>query len=491
MRREDQEEARNFALRPTFAKSKLHASIVCNTKVMRAFQVATAGIALAIMYMIGPSQEGICQQSEVPQFVRWASSQAVPVSSLELITDNSDLQALESFIGDNRIVALGESGHLIHEFLAFRNRLFKYLVEEQGFVAIAAETGVTEAFLVDDYVMGKSERRMEAARNAFTAGDVYEPNLELLDWIREYNNRPTTIHKVRFYGVDLPGQSWNRPGKWSARVSIDSTIAFLHRYGIGVDEPFMASLNSFLPKFSDKDFPLLSVAEKNAFTVDILNLISFLERERVNLITKSSRAEFIRAHRNAIAAQQVLICFATMEVSMEEAMDPENQEPPDGYNFLSSRDAAMADNLRWIMNEVGSEERIFVFAHNMHVKKGPTHKEAYAEWFPNKSPRMMGEHLRAMIGDEYLVIGHTFANSAEELSMPPIERESIDGLMAQVGLPNFVIDLHSAESENRIGEVIDRPMRFRYNDRYGMLNPMESYDAVVYTETVTPVKVID
>ena len=46
----------------------------------------------------------------------------------------------------------GEAMHDTHEHLAFRNRLFEFLVEQMGFTAIAVETGYSESVAADDYV---------------------------------------------------------------------------------------------------------------------------------------------------------------------------------------------------------------------------------------------------------------------------------------------------------------------------------------------------
>ena len=76
---------------------------------------------------------------------RWISASAIPLRSVELIDDLADLRAFAPVVGSSRVVALGESTHGAHEPLAFRNRLFRYLVEQHEFTAIALETGLPES----------------------------------------------------------------------------------------------------------------------------------------------------------------------------------------------------------------------------------------------------------------------------------------------------------------------------------------------------------
>src|SRR4051794_10770729 len=60
-------------------------------------------------------------------FAKWATTYAVPLTTVESESNDSDLLPLESAIGTARVVALGEPMHGAREPLAFRNRLFRFL----------------------------------------------------------------------------------------------------------------------------------------------------------------------------------------------------------------------------------------------------------------------------------------------------------------------------------------------------------------------------
>ena len=63
-------------------------------------------------------------------------------------------EALEEIIGDARIVLIGESSHGTHEFYEARAEITKWLVEEKGFCAVAAEADWPDAYRVNRYVRG-------------------------------------------------------------------------------------------------------------------------------------------------------------------------------------------------------------------------------------------------------------------------------------------------------------------------------------------------
>src|SRR5688500_3991761 len=90
--------------------------------------VSTASVVMGICLCPLPSQA----QQEKAAFERWAAANAIPLASLEPGTTTTDLRRVGAIIGSARIVALGEPTHGAHEPLAFRNRLFRYLVEELG-----------------------------------------------------------------------------------------------------------------------------------------------------------------------------------------------------------------------------------------------------------------------------------------------------------------------------------------------------------------------
>ena len=106
----------------------------------------------------------LAQEVSSQPLLVWAKGHAIPVSTVEPGHGFTDLQPLKTTIGQARLVALGESAHGVHEFLAFRNRLAEFLVQEMGFTAIAVETGFYEGVQVDDYVAGGTTDRTKVVQ---------------------------------------------------------------------------------------------------------------------------------------------------------------------------------------------------------------------------------------------------------------------------------------------------------------------------------------
>jgi erythromycin esterase-like protein len=139
-----------------------------------------------------------------------------------------DPAALERVVGSARIVAFGEADHCVHEYLAARNLVFSTLVEKLGFATYVGETGVTDAFVVDDYIngIGTATSAQAAAAMFSWAGAVALPeNVELVEWMRAYNARPSIPRKLHVYGMDFAGASNGLVVH--ARAAVDPVLAYL------------------------------------------------------------------------------------------------------------------------------------------------------------------------------------------------------------------------------------------------------------------------
>src|SRR5581483_11000145 len=121
-------------------------------------------------------------------FARWATTHAVPVTTVESASNDSDLLPLESAIGTARVVELGEPMHGAHEPLAFRNRLFRFLVERMGFTAIALETVFSESISARSFIEGGKGDAETAVLDGLGPGLAeYGESLELVQWMHDYN----------------------------------------------------------------------------------------------------------------------------------------------------------------------------------------------------------------------------------------------------------------------------------------------------------------
>ena len=110
-------------------------------------------------------------------------------------------EALEEIIGDARIVLIGESSHGTHEFYEARAEITKWLIEEKGFCAVAAEADWPDAYRVNRYVRGLGD---DGTADEALSGFERFPSWmwrnvvvrDFVDWLHAHNAAPSRARRT-------------------------------------------------------------------------------------------------------------------------------------------------------------------------------------------------------------------------------------------------------------------------------------------------------
>ncbi|MBO0862580.1 MAG: erythromycin esterase family protein [Chloracidobacterium sp.] len=435
-----------------------------------------AGAAM-MASLIGAHSNVVYGQQNDEIFERWTKTHAIPIQTVETVNSATDLQPLKSIIGAARVVALGEPAHGAHEPLALRNRLFRYLVEELGFTAIAIESGLPESRRIYDLVTGGPGDTSQAVRaNLSCGGGESQENEELVRWIREYNTKVTAPHKVRFYAIDVGRCGQGTP------LAIENALNYISRVDPTSGQKLRAAFKTYLDRLSASDEPSFSQAESDKLSASIEDLLALFERERPALIAATSEIDYQWAHRNAMAARQ-----AHRQYRVRPTEPPGAGIPPSAWRSSSQRDAAMADNVRWVLEREGPGGRILVYAHNAHIKNSSTEGGIWNAF--EQPPTVMGQHLRSALGADLLIIGISSAQNGVGLPTASLEPVSLDAALSHVGPPLFLLDLRAARSDSAANAWLAERRAMRANfTSYLTLSPGAAFDALLFIDTLTPAR---
>lgn len=398
-------------------------------------------------------------------FVNWAKANSFSLQDADKAIGYNDMHPIKKMIGNARVVAMGESSHGLHAPQTFRNRLFKYLVEQCGFTTIVVEAGIAESMLANKFVT-TGEGSAEAAAQKLTIGKASAENIELMHWMRAYNANPIHKNKLKFYGMDV--EIIGYPGDTLARhTAIDSVLNYLRKVDPESETKLKTTLSPYLNRLSAARYPELSSAEHDHLSTTLDDIILLLERQRIDYIAKSTKDEYEWVHRLAFAAHQ------TDRVARVTPLDPPGKIPPSAWKLMSTRDAAMADNVMWILNNRAGG-KVLVYSHNSHVKNAPTAGSVWDAF--SKPPNALGQYLRSVLGNDYFVIGTSYAPSAKTA-----QNGSVDLALLNVGKPRFIIDLKAATVNLQVKKWLDikRPMEANL---YSFLNLQigATFDALLF-----------
>ena len=410
-------------------------------------------------------------------FAKWAATHALALTTVESTSNDSDLLPLESAIGTARVVALGEPMHGAHEPLAFRNRLFRFLVERMGFTAIALESGFTESISARAFIEGGKGDAATPARTGLSAwASQFSENLELLQWMRDYNAAASAAghRKIRLYGIDITAGG-RKSGPW---LAIDSALTFLARADPTTAQEIRHSLGDSLSGIDARDYGSLPAAAEAEFEASIKAIAKAMRKSRGSLIARSSDDEYRWALHNLDAARQLAQCLPITP--------PPQASMSLWVHATMCRDSRMADNVQWALENEGRQGRLLVFAHDGHVMAAKEDGRRMAE--VREKPAMMGFHLRRTYGqDLYIIMLVCATTSGGLLTAKPLEEGSIESTLAGVGLPLMFLDIRMArQNKEPLTWLATRRSIDANVSSQTLITLSSAVDAFIFAGTLTP-----
>jgi erythromycin esterase len=448
-------------------------SASADTRTIR--RVAIIGIAVLALGSTAMVEQGQDEQTFVP----WAQGHAATLNTIEPGPGVADLAPFKAIVGPARVVALGEAAHGAHEPLALRNRLFACFVNEMGFTAIALESGLPEARRVEAFVAGGPGTVRDIVRRNVTWGfGRFQENEELVEWMRVYNANPAHVQKLHFYGIDL---SLGGPqGTTPTMSAIDDVLSYLARVDEDEARRAVAVLDVYRDALSGRVVPPMSPAVHDSLSSAVDGLVSRLEAKRASYVAASSTTDYDWALREATVARQADRAF---RLTLPSA--PGGSIPPGAWRAMNAREAAMADNVSWIRDR---HERVLVYAHDSHVKNSRTEDGAWRNL--ERPPDAMGQYLRAILGDDLVIVGTVAGANAPNLPAVAPDPNTVETVLARVGPRSWFLDLRGSRGEPAAAAWLAGRHSLRVNFTSSQtLSLTPAFDVLVYFDMFTTARV--
>jgi erythromycin esterase len=362
-------------------------------------------------------------------FVEWASDNAIEIDSLDLSAPTADLEAIDPLIGSARLVGLGESRHDTREQLALKGRLVRHLIEDLGFRTLILEESTAHAEALDRLVRsGEGEPQTVLIQLAGWYLWDTDEMLELIEWIRDFNQIQPADRQVGIYGSDITAPA----------LGIEQVLEALDGLGIaaGLDAQALGldlHEGDFWPTTWQR-YGSLSDERRAEITGSYQRLVDAVGSNRDTIVGALSEDAYERLLLLAEIGQSGNAMFLTT----------------DRKEGGTIREAGMSHTTLWILDHRADDHRAILWAHNLHVATGPFQMPGLAEGdlFP------MGVQLEFALGDDYIAIGGSFSRGLFPHDLPPGERvfeepssDVMDGALARVKRSPFILDLRQAEKD--------------------------------------------
>ena len=285
-------------------------------------------------------EEYVVSQKEV---VAWIKKHAIalcdPQQESVYNSDYTDVRPLQKMVGAARIVTLGESTYGTHTVFLLKQRLLMFLVEEMGFTLLALPAPWSGTCALNDYIysgLGDPEEMM------VNMGDWHWMTGEMLDliyWLRNYNERCRPEQKVSFCGLDcLP----------YIQAAIDNVLL----YASDIDTQWSEQLSACYQQFGAYDADLtgysqLSLQEHARCRQQLQQVYDDFVRQRTRLIAASTRDLYLEALQNV----RVLIQAEEIAVSQD----------------FARREYFIAENASWLLEHYRPKAKMVIWSHNASI----------------------------------------------------------------------------------------------------------------------------
>jgi len=373
---------------------------------------------------------------------------AEPIRSLTS-DDFSDLEFLRERLDGVRIVQLGESGHGMGETFALKSRLVRFLHRELGFDVLAMESDLYQCAIADRGA-GELEARYTLYGCAFGVWHVEEV-LPLFEHLRASR---ATDRPLRLAGIDVQPIGTNK----------EHRPAYLARSLAEVDRSLATEAraldSTFLAKYAEGG------SARRAW----------MRANRDSLLEAYRRFEVALAHA-PIARQSVRSIVAYVRA----------QTAPDMLAYAEARNRGMADNVRFLAEELFPDARIVVWGHNTHVRHASEAIPPNPDGGPTAPARDMGSWLRDWYGGALYTVGFyayegtAVDNSRNAYDVAPASPRHLEHRLARACYRLAFFDV------GRQGSWATEPQAMRYNGLHDQrLVPGDQYDAIVLIARVAP-----
>lgn len=443
-------------------------------------RVLVGKVVAGLLITAGLVSEAQSQSGDL-EYIEILSEFATEISSEE------DMYQLGETIEDERrLVLMGEASHGTSEFYTYRAALARYLIEEQGFRFIAVEGDWPAAKRVNQYVKHR-EGGPDTAEEALEYFDRWplwmwrnEEVVELIEWMRGFNEDRPAEDRAGFYGIDMYDKQRAMQTVISRIGGIDSTA------GTQIEQAYEC-----LQAHQSAQAYIQSVQRtRRSCEGEMRSVVNLLDENRDHWAAEDSVA-FVDAYQSAWAAKRA-----------EQHYRGNLQGGTISWNYRATHFYETADRL---LDWYGEQSRGIVWAHNTHIG------DARATDMQRQGMVNIGQLAREQLGEKQVFAvgfgtytGQVFAGLQWEgqrrtMDIPDAMNHSLEYLMEQTNKEIFFLPMHlHPELEERlsqprghraIGVVYNANQETRAN--YANTILPQRYDAFIFIRETHTLRALD
>lgn len=402
---------------------------------------------------------------------------------------------LDDLVGEARFVLIGESSHGTHEFYSARAEITKWLIEQRGFTAVAAEADWPDAHRVDRYVRGHGDDR--DAESALAGFERFPSWMwrntvvrDFVEWLHAHNARcrAAGVTESGFYGLDL----------YSLHRSMREVVRYLDKVDPRAARRAETRYSCF-DQVSGDDTEAYGFAAAfgagESCEREVVDQLIELQRGLLTATMSHGRGadEQFDALRNAWSVRNAEAYYRAMFAGRVHSWNLRDRHMAQTLEALATHLARPGEYAR-----IHGEPRIVVWAHNSHVG------DARATELGSEGQVTVGQLVRERHGAQCRTIGFSTSSGTVTAARSwggPALREtvrdplpsSLECLLRDTGRPEFLLRLDTAGTAAGVLDTprIQRAIGVVYSpgterqSHYFHARTARQFDALIHIDTTT------
>lgn len=377
---------------------------------------------------------------EIDNFISEVKKKSIELINIEC---SDSYHVIKPILENKKYIFIGESSHCVKEYSIAKINLIKFLHQKLGFNIIAFESELGDCTVGDH--LSKELEPFEFMYGSIGRVWHNEYNLELFNYIKESKEKDPLC----LTGIDVQ-QSENK-----------HFAPFLQMY---FKDQYFKDLFIDVDKSTNRILNLKRIKKRSKILEEVNDI-----KEKTNILIKELEARPVDSN----GLQKVIIR------TLKNRADYLHFTVENGFSkMFQYREELMANNFRFIAEELYPDEKIIIWAHNLHVKRNSSANKLspYSSFF---------ESLPQSIKDNSFVLG-LYAHKGRigdyrggDYPIKKTGKKNLEWLLSHSPYKNFFI-----ESNLNWGQI--KWKAFEGGRIRMSFSPAEQYDGILFFQTVSP-----
>ena len=399
----------------------------------------------------------------------WLAAHAAAVRTIDPADEDfTDLEPLADAIGTSHLVQLGEPSHGAGSCFSAKARIAKFLHRHHGFDVLIWESGLYDVALAEAGMRGTDDAMTAARRGVFTLWSMAEQVKPLFDYIKASQ---ATLRPLEMAGFDMQVTADGSTARFAEDLrafaaGLEDQVLRARAVSL-VEQGLSARERLFANKFAGQ-------ADLDALTEATAGLV---------MLINERRRDFERVHGplgTSFMAHAIENMRADAAFRAEFARAPATTAARE-----SSRDAANAANLRWLLEERYAGRKALVWAHDVHVMNAYYDSQFRGVHLKQQPGDMKptGTFIAEWLGKQVYTIGMTafqgedgFAMGGPATPVPPAPDGSLEARLHAMGHAYAFLDFRKLDDRSPI------PIRLPKYDVNRVSDVGRVYDGLFYID---------